>query len=111
MLPLEWDWLYTVAIANSIRDKSAEGVRETVEITPIAIVHQSAHFQLSKRNHTKTLILQVKRLKNMSDNPLSQVGSWHHPFLVSLMIPGSRHNDDEASTVLFLVQKVSRFSH
>ena len=42
----------------------------------------------------------------MSDNPLSQVGSWHHPFLVSLMIPGSRHNDDEASTVLFLVQKV-----
>ena len=41
----EWDWLYTVAIANSIRDKSAEGVRETVEITPIAIVHQSAYFQ------------------------------------------------------------------
>ena len=45
MLPLEWDWLYTVAIANSIRDKSAEGVRETVKITPIAIVHQSAYFQ------------------------------------------------------------------
>ena len=45
MLPLEWDWLYTVAIANSIRDKSAEGVRETAEITPIAIVHQSAYFQ------------------------------------------------------------------